>query len=230
MTKTYLNLTPRQLDILNWIGEQYAVRMDHIQILLGRTATQKTKVDGVASTTMTRKIVFNSWEKNGLVQYTKFLYNKPAWVWLTGRGLYHTGLPYRSREPSIQNLNHYHHINAVRLVLETKGIENWVSERHLRYDLESNRHKQKDAALKAKKPHLPDSIISYEGKEIAIEVELTRKNDNALNEILGELDRSYQYIWYFSSRLAKLALEEKTNGNAKFVLYDLLDVLKDIPK
>jgi hypothetical protein len=228
MTKTYLNLTPRQLDIIKWIGEQYAVRMDHIQILLGRTATQKTKEDGVASVTLTRKIVLNSWEKNGLVQYTKFFYNKPAWVWLSGRGLYHAGLPFRSREPSIQYLNHYHYINSVRLLLETKGIESWVSERHLRHSLESNLHTQKGMPHNGKKPHLPDAIVTYDGNEVAIEVELTRKSDSILDAILRDLEQRYQYIWYFTSGSIKSVLEGKINNNPKFVLYDLVDMLKDI--
>lgn len=228
MTKTYLNLTPRQLDILKWIGEQYAVRMDHIQLLLGRTATQKTKEDGVASVTMTRKVVLNSWEKNGLVQYTKFFYNKPAWVWLSGRGLYHAGLPFRSREPSIQYLNHYHHINAVRLLLETKGVGKWISERHLRYNLESNLQTQNGVPRNAKRPHLPDGIVTYDGNEIAVEVELTRKSDSIIDAILSDLVQRYQYIWYFSSGSAKLALEEKLSNNPQFVLYDIVEMLKDL--
>lgn len=230
MTKTYLNLTPRQLDILKWIGEQYAVRMDHIQILLGRTATQKTKEDGVASVTLTRKTVLSSWEKNGLVHYTKFFYKKPAWVWLTGRGIHHVGLPFRSREPSIQFLNHYHQINSVRLFLETKGITSWVSERHLRYKLEANLQMQKDASRNTKRPHLPDGVVTYDGKEIAVEVELTRKSDSIIDAILSDLDQRYQYIWYFTSGSTKLALEEKIKGNQKFVVYDLVDMHRDVRK
>lgn len=229
-TKRHMNLSTRQLNILKWIGEQYAVRMDHIQMLIGRTATQDTRVKGIASIPITRKFVIGSWAKKGLICYEKLMQDKPSWVWLSGRGLYHTGLPYRSREPSIYLLNHFHYINAIRLVLETKGIESWVSERKLRYDIEAKLYGQDNAARKAKKSHLPDGVIVYKGQEIAIEVELTRKSSSDLDVILGELDRKYQYVWYFAAPPARSALQGKIKNNPKFCLYDIESALQELPK
>ena len=215
--KEFLNLSERQFEVLRWIGEQYTVRIDHVQELFGRTATRETGKPGKISISLTRRILTRKWLKHKLVSCDRYKHHGLTWIWLSNRCLNHLEMPFRSREPSISYLDHYHCINSVRLVLEKQGVEKWVSERFLKYEMRKNEE--------CEPHHAPDGLATYEGKDIAIEVELTRKDDRRLKRIVKSLDSHYDYIWYFVSKSAKLGVKQMTSGNRKFVIYDLADVI-----
>lgn len=215
--KGFLNLSERQFEVLQWVGEQYAVRIDHVQELFGKTATKQTGEPGKISISLARRILTLKWLKHDLVACDRYKHHGLTWIWLSNKCLRHLEMPFRSREPSIAMLNHYHSINSVRLALDKQGIDQWTSERFLKYAMRTNEDE--------KPHHLPDGLVAYEGKDIAIEVELTRKNQRDLRTIIKSLDKHYAHIWYFVSESAKPGVASLTAGNKKFVIYDLADAI-----
>jgi hypothetical protein len=127
-------ITERDLKLLPWIGEQYAVRLDQLQKLLGRDAKRKTLEEGMVSATTAQRVV-ERWVELGFVEQQKFFYKEPAWLWVSRIGIRQLGLVYRYWEPTVTALEHIYWINQVRLVVEggRKGIT-WRSERELRHD------------------------------------------------------------------------------------------------
>src|SRR5436305_13550368 len=71
--KGTIELTAHDLRCLRWLGEQYTVRFDTLQKLLGRepqNLNDHTPRDGVLSERNTRKVV-RRWLDEGLVTYKK---------------------------------------------------------------------------------------------------------------------------------------------------------------
>src|SRR5690349_4649438 len=87
--KGTIELTDRDLRCLRWIGEQYTVRFDTLQKLLGRepqNLNDNTPHNGVLSERNTRKVI-RRWFDEGLVTYKKILVAEPGYVWLTVIGM-----------------------------------------------------------------------------------------------------------------------------------------------
>jgi hypothetical protein len=184
-----IQLTERDLWVLRWIGEQYAVRLDHLQELLGQEAGRGAKQEGQISESAARLVVAR-WVRADLATWKKFMVNEPFWVWLTPRGLRELELPYKRYEPSLARLDHLCVINAVRLLLEEQLPDaTWTSERTLRARLSYT----KGGFL----PHLPDAELISGAETIGIEVELTPKKPQELRGILGELTNRYHQVWYY---------------------------------
>lgn len=84
-------LTERDHKALSWIGQQYAVRLDQLQLVLARLSepgdyATKPKEKGRLTQKRTMDLV-RRWERLGLVNYCWFLHADPAWVWLSSEGL-----------------------------------------------------------------------------------------------------------------------------------------------
>src|SRR5260370_27911509 len=84
-------LTERDRKALSWIGQQYAVRLDQLQILLARLGepgdyARKPKEGGRLTQKRTMDLV-RRWQQLGLVSYGWFLHGDPAWVWFSAEGL-----------------------------------------------------------------------------------------------------------------------------------------------
>src|SRR5258708_8444473 len=80
-------LTERDHQTLSWIGQQYAVRLDQLQILLARLGepgeyATKLKEKGRLTQKRTMDLV-RRWERLGLVNSGWFLPADPAWVWFS---------------------------------------------------------------------------------------------------------------------------------------------------
>src|SRR5260370_37256398 len=106
-------LTERDQKALSWIGQQYAVRLHQLQIVLARLgelgdSARKPKEKGRLTQKRTMDLV-RRWEQLGLVNYGWFLHADPAWVWLSAEGLRverpHIG-GLRSCEPTTGRLPH----------------------------------------------------------------------------------------------------------------------------
>ncbi len=145
------------------------------------------------------------------------------WLWLTAKGLKAVGLDVPFHTPAISRLAHIHTVNSVRLHIEGRVGESarWIGER------EAN-------ALRklAKKKHLVDGELEYsDGHVVGIEVELTQKRKIRLNNIVRELKRDYDTIWYFASEdcygAVKKAIEKVSNHEEIFILYRLSSIIKD---
>lgn len=227
MTST--KLTPRDLACLQWIGMQYAMRLDQLQQLLFRhtPAQDRYKLKaGADRLSLDRTYeVIHKWLLLGLVEKKIILDGDKLWIWLSREGLRSIGLTYTSTgAPSSIRLPHLYAINQVRLSIEAKRPnDRWTSERQLR--------KEGDARVKGERqPHLPDAVLTnaVNGKVTALEIERTSKTADELLEILHELAISYKSIWYFAAPATKRQLEAKLAEMSEemrkpFRLYDLAE-------
>lgn len=191
-------LTGRDLTILRWIGEQYAVQMDQPRVLLALHSTADLKEAGKVSESVTRHMI-ERWSTAGLVKYKKFPVDVPGVVWLTPAGLRTVELPFRPYTPSPSSLIHIGWCNQVRISLAKSRPElTWQSERWLRSALEQ-RYKQAS---------LPDAVAHGDAiGNIAIEVEISVKSPVRLEEILRERTLVYDQVWYYASIPVRSALD-----------------------
>jgi len=165
-------LRRRDLDLLAWLGEQYAARSDHLELLLGCGPRTVQRV--LARLTGA-----------GLVSTRRLLVGEPAWVIPTGAGLRAAGLSFGVWQPRVALLAHTAAVNDVRLHVQGRSPESeWVSERVL-------------ARERAAGEHLPDALVLVEGRRVAIEVELTVKSRRRLTAILDELTSRFDTVLYF---------------------------------
>ncbi|HLV98231.1 MAG TPA: hypothetical protein VKT82_06085 [Ktedonobacterales bacterium] len=190
--KGRMRWTERDFAALRWIGEQYAVRLDHLQRVLGRQAGEGTQEPGILGIETTRKLV-QRWRGAGLVEHAVLERLQPGWVWLTRRGLEQLELEYQGWEPRMQGLRHLYALNHARLWVEThQAGAIWRGERQLR-------HEGGYVRRTSKAEHRPDAEVEIGAQRVAIEVELSDKVPARLAAILYELARSYAGIWYFCS-------------------------------
>ncbi len=194
---TGTRLTERDLLALRLIGEQYALRFDQLQALLGHHAKAQTKHEGMLSESAT-KHALDRWHHAGLVESKKILADLPAFCWLTREGLYAASLPFHPLEPSPTQLHHIGWVAQARLHFASLHPEwSWTSERWLRTQLD-----QKTKSLK-----LPDALLHLpDDRRIAIEVELTHKNATTLERIIKDRALVYDQTWYFATTRAQNAL------------------------
>lgn len=184
-------MTDRDLVVLTWIGEQYAVRLDQVQHLLGRQPGRGATHTDHISESSARDVV-NRWRRAGWVRTEKFREQEPFWTWLTLLGLRKCGLPYKYFNLStgrLEELKHLYAINAVRMDLEEyeEYMTRWISERHLA--MGTIREKGKQVL------HQADAVIHHEHDSvIALEVELTPKSPYRHEEILLELMKGRGYL------------------------------------
>lgn len=170
-------LRARDLEVLGWLGEQYGARVDQLEPLLG-----------CGPRTVQR--VVHRLADHRLVQVHRLLYGKPAWVVPTGLGHRVTGDGFRAWSPNLGLLAHVAAVNDVRLHIQGRSSESvWVCERALARDHRAGQH-------------LPDGLVVLDGREMAVEVELTVKSAQRLESIIGELTTRYSTVLYFCSPAA----------------------------
>ncbi|HEU5380728.1 MAG TPA: hypothetical protein VFV38_35340 [Ktedonobacteraceae bacterium] len=149
-------LTPRDLAILRWMGEQYALRFDQIQRLLARFSPEATRTPGRVSESTARHTI-DRWELAGLVVYRKILADEPGYCWLTPAGLRTIGLPFRALTPQPYSFPHIFQCAQARMRLtEQYPGWSWRSERWLRTELDqrikTNPHAQTSAGRQKYQP------------------------------------------------------------------------------
>jgi hypothetical protein len=205
-------VTPRDLAALQWIGEQYATRLDQLQTVLGRLSTRATKQPGkIAETTARHAIV--RWESLGLAESRKILHDQPPWVWLTPLGLRSAGLEFPAWRPGPDTLSHIYWCNQARLYITQRRPEaTWESERYLRLALGTLGAKGKPPQQTMAK-QTPDALLHTPNGLLAIEVELSAKERQRMARVIRQL--VYQYtqaplngtVWYFVSPAARSGVE-----------------------
>lgn len=187
-------ITDRDWDVLAWIAEQYAVRLDHVCILLGQQAGKGAKAPDRISENAARQVLVR-WQRAGWAASRKILVAEPAWVWTSTKGLHELGYDFKLYAPTLARIDHLHAINEIRLLLARDHPESrWISERQLRATLSY----EKGASL----PHLPDGALRTPQGMVAIEVELTPKKRSEVRLILLDVLRRYHAVWYFASETA----------------------------
>lgn len=215
----HIQTTERDVTILSWIGEQYAARFDHLQILAARYSEQNSIRDQGTMGYSGAQRLYRRWVKAGWVETKKVLAGEPQWIWLTKKGLKHLGLDYPYREVSITKLLHIHPTNSVRLYVEQQlGHDvQWISERQLN-------HIQTE-----KRGHMPDGELILQGKKVGIEVERSRKTGQRLERILRRLKMDYELVWYFAGDDCYSTIKNAVDGilgrEKGFQIYDLTEIM-----
>ena len=232
-------LEERDLIVLRWVMQMYAVRFDQVQHLLTCYSPKKEELAGEHVSPSTVRTHLKRWKTLGLIHYKKILAGKdePMWCWLTPYGLRFLSfeedqngdpLVYTYYEPREGDLKHLYLINQARLYIE-QSYPDYVfrSERQLRRE-QNTRPK----AIKQK--HFTDGLFFRpDGRAIALEVERWDKAGTRLDAILGELAQTYHRTWYFVSRRArtavlkahaKLSEEERARIQVLFSEEKLLDL------
>lgn len=121
--KGSIKIAERDLSVLTFMGEQYAVRTDQVARLLKRPA------EGTLSESATRAVIAR-WEKAGLAASRKVIADQPRFVWLTRKGLDEVGLPFKPWTPPAVSLAHIFWTNQVRIHTEDRHpAASWRSER-----------------------------------------------------------------------------------------------------
>jgi hypothetical protein len=184
-------LTPRDRWVLPWIAEQYAVRFDHLRLLLSRNLRT---VSGRQSVTPSGvRQVLRRWTRAPeWAEYQRIYTDTPGWIWLTPVGMQLFDLPYARHVIRESTLEHLHGINGVRLDIERRHPEyRWISERAMRAQFPRREEGERVG-------HTPDAQIwTPEGRRIAVEVELSWKREEEMDTILQLLLRDYHTVWYF---------------------------------
>jgi len=217
---------PRVVDrdktALIWIAQQYAIRQDHLAILLARLSPKGyapvPKQAGRLTENRTLEIV-RRWETLGFIERGWILDGEPPWIWPSPEGLRlitkEVG-ELRHYKPTASKIEHLYWINHTRLFIEGRRQDIlWTSERVLH----QSEHKR---------VHLPDAHAISNERLVAIEVELTVKSGARLTKILNQfaLDPEYATIWYFTRGRSTAVLTSATEAmnepyKSKFVIYDL---------
>lgn len=172
-----VQITGRDLEVLGWIADQYAVRTDVIRWLLGNGKP--------LSGSRTRAVVAR-WQRAGLANSQRFFAGAPHVVWPTRAGSALVRPGWRSRPPNLALLAHHHAVSQVRLAVEQRGHgSDWVCERLL--------YKQRTTP----DVHVADGTLrSSRGPVTAVEVELTLKASERLRDIVRDLTLDHEAVLY----------------------------------
>ncbi len=176
-----IRLTGRDIDVLTWIAEQYAIDLDHLSLILGRPSSGL----GISAT----RRVLSRLHRAGLIRSEKLLANAPSYSWVTRKGLKLLGLGFTPWEPTVGFLGHLSAVNELRIALDRAGDRReWVSERRLRQG-------------KGVGTHVPDAELRDPdtGESIAIEIERSQKGRERLDSIAYKLAGAYAKSWVFAN-------------------------------
>src|SRR3954462_3468242 len=146
--------TERDLRLLRWVAEQYAVSIPQLARLMGRS-------EHAARWLRAR------WQRAGWAQGRTIMVGRPVFVWLTRDGSRVAGPGYKGWEPNAGALAHIEAVNEVRLlVAQRRPGAVWVCEREL-----------SARPLPGAPAHRPDAVVRVDGgRRVAVEVELTLKS------------------------------------------------------
>ncbi len=170
-----VRVTERDLRLLRIVGEQYAVTVPQLARLMGRSHHAG-------------RWLRERWQAAGWVEARALLVGRPVFVWLTRRGLRAAGLDYSVWRPAAGALAHVAAVTEVRLHVQARHERAaWVSERDL------------GRGSAGRGTHRPDGLVRLDGRESAVEVELTLKERRRAARIMGELLAGYSAVSYFAA-------------------------------
>jgi hypothetical protein len=176
-------LTLRDIEVLRWLAEQYAGRIDHVQALLGCGERQCQRV-------------LARLRAHGLVTWRRVLADEVPWVTPTPAGMRLSATGFRAWAPNVALLGHCAAVNDVRLHIEHRSPDAvWVSEREFAREHGTN-------------GHVPDGVVLLDGQSIGVEVELTVKSEKRLRGILNNLTSDYDAVLYYTAPQRHKALIE----------------------
>jgi hypothetical protein len=186
-------VTERDLRLLAWVGQQYALRFDHLQYMEGLSYHAATWV-------------LRRWERAGWAEYAPIIAREPRWVWLTRSGVQLVNLGYARWEPTPGKLAHIQAVNTVRLHLETEHPDGtWTCERTLRLDYQW-------AEAGTEQPPLPDGVwqAGPDAAPVAVEVQRSYQGRSVTQAKVAKLQEHYDTIWWFAPPPVYYHLERLT--------------------
>jgi hypothetical protein len=165
------------LAALNWMCEQYAARLDHLEALTGKGSTWSRNLVGRL-------------REAGLVRMEQIVVGQPSWVIPTYKGLKACDLRYWIWKPKLGALTHISAANDVRIHVQAqKPGSEWLSERYLLAEAKEEG--------KGRHGHVPDGVLLAEGHSVAIEVELSVKHMRRTEGFIDELARRFDGVLYY---------------------------------
>lgn len=181
-----MRCTARDLELLRVIGEQHAVSLPQLARMMGCSPHAA-------------RWLRSRWQRAGWARGRALLVGEPVFVWLTRRGQALAGIDYAVWRPNAGMLAHIAAVTDVRLhVLDRHPRATWVCERELHRELAvkpGGRHR-----------HRPDGLVVIDGREVAVEVELTLKRRARIEQIMAELVARYGSVTYFAAPAPRRAI------------------------
>lgn len=198
----------RDLALLRFVGEQFAVTLPQLARLMGRS-------EHAARWLRAR------WQHAGWAEGRVLLVGEPVFVWLTREGQRLANLDYKLWRPNPGALAHVAAVSEVRLYIRARRPDaEWVSERALARTGE---------APGAAGAHRPDGVVLTEGRRVAVEVELTQKKRQRSEQIARQLLSRYEAVWYFATPAPRGALSRlaESLGDHRLQVYALPQASKE---
>jgi hypothetical protein len=198
-----VELTQRDLSVLRFIGEQYAICFDQLQRLLGAQAGASAQVtEGGKLSESASRVWLSRMRSVGAIEVEKPFRGQPQFIWLKLFGLKLAELDYDYLKPATTTLQHHYWCAETRLYLASRRPgDTWISERQLRSE-------QAQAARNQQKmPELPDAHLLTQRGIIAVEIELTVKQASRLTALLRKRAAEYYTIWYFTTQKTRIRVE-----------------------
>ncbi|TLY48691.1 MAG: hypothetical protein E6K54_01485 [Gammaproteobacteria bacterium] len=207
-----MKLTSRDIAILQFINEFGFCEMPQLN---QRFALRKPR----------NYQIVNKLIRHNLLQHERIFYQRHGLFRLTQAGSRFTSLPPLHRVPLA---NYQHDLAVLSVYLKLKAFypnATWISERKLKHD--------KYKLGVGQQGHLPDGILVFpDGKQIAIEVELSCKSKQRLESILKTYAAQFslQEVWYFCRPTMLPRLQEAAKGMPPFIkIHSLSEFLEKQP-
>lgn len=169
-------VSQRDLELLLLIAEQYAITLEQLACLIGRSYR-------------TARGLRDRWVRAGWVESARLAVDLPPFVWLSRSGSRLVQSPYRTWQPNRGLASHIEAVSEIRLLLDRElQVGEWECERQLA---------QQSPSRSLDRAHLPDGVLVCP-ERVAVEVELTLKSRARLATIIEELSFDYDSVWYFA--------------------------------
>jgi WD40 repeat protein len=190
--------TPLARDLLMVIGQQYALRIDHVPRFLALRAVQSDHEPKANPKSAAHNLV-ERLRRAGLIHVRRFSESKYDWIWLTKKGWQELGLDSTWNHPHRAKLRALHAANTIRLLLTEHDPQvSWISHEQLcRADLPRNWYPLPTAEL-----------LTGTGECIAIHEtsRLTGTDEQIMTRIREHLEREtslgkpyYTALWYYAT-------------------------------
>lgn len=162
--------------------------------------------------------------KNSYLQHIRIFHRKHGVYLLTGKSL--QLLPHSASIARINLSTYKHNLLLVDLLLALSCKHNCT------YKTDRIIRRESGFSLKSvSRPHVPDAIMNVNGKNIAVELELTEKGAARIEKILKFYVRctGYGEVWYFVDNPALLKKIQSRAAKMPFVKVNLLsEVLNSV--
>jgi hypothetical protein len=206
--------TPRDLQLLHWLGEMYAAPMSLVGELLARWSATDARPSfrGPLARRAARRLEALGYAGRHWVATREA---GERWLVPTQAGLRYAGLDFEEWSLVGWKADHVATVGRLRLVLEDRyeGAV-WESERSIR-----RRYRQQHL-----RGRIPDGLLEFQsGSFAAIEVELSRKTRARYPELLEALE-SWDVTWWFVRTDADAQWLRERMGEARLPLRPVHEV------